>query len=52
MNFNPEFRANMVSVELTTHQIMKKYLQYFQYKQNDWYTVAEKQMTFKWQGRF
>ena len=52
MNFDSEFRANMISVKLIIHQIMEEYLQYFQYKQNDWYAVAEKWMAFKWQGRF
>ena len=42
----------MVPVELTTHQTMEEYLQYFQYKWNDWHAIAEKQIAFKWQGRF
>ena len=42
----------MVSVKLITHQTMKKYLQYFQYKQNNWYVIVEKQMTFKQWNRF
>ena len=46
-NLDSEFRANMVPVELIIHQTMKEYLQYFQYKWNDWYAIAEKQIAFK-----
>ena len=31
---------------------MKEYLQYFQYKQNNWYAIAEKWMASKWWDRF
>ena len=52
MNFDSEFKANMVSVELITHQMMKEYLQYFQYKWNNWYAITEKWMVSKQWDRF